>query len=73
VFDQSVGRCVPVAQAVNPLPGSQAPGTELPEGLEDLWADLKKLPWWLWAVAAGLLLLGSKDDTGSSPARRRSR
>lgn len=62
VFDQATGRCVPVAQARRPLPGSEAPGTELPEGVGDLFSELKNLPWWLWLALAGLLLFGSQGE-----------
>ena len=71
VFDQAKGRCVPRAQATSPIPGSQPEGEELPEGVEDLFDQLGKLPWWVWAALAGVVVLNSKDDTGS-PARRRS-
>jgi hypothetical protein len=64
VFDQSRGQCVPVAQAVNPLPGSQAHGTELPEGAEGLLDELSKLPWWVWLALGGLLLLSRDGEDG---------
>lgn len=64
VYDQVRGQCVPVAQAVNPLSGSEAPGTQLPSELTGLFGDLKNIPWWLWIAGLGALLLLGKDDDG---------
>jgi len=64
VYDQARGQCVPVAQAVNPLSGSEAPGTQLPSELTGLFGDLKNIPWWLWIAGLGALLLLGKDDDG---------
>lgn len=42
--------CTAQAPQVSPLP--------IPSEAEDMFADLKKLPWWVWAAGAGLLFLG---------------
>jgi hypothetical protein len=52
VFDQARGLCVPQGTAISPLP----------EGVEGLFDELSKLPWWIWLALGGLLLLGGKDD-----------
>jgi hypothetical protein len=75
VYDQAKGQCVPVAQATSPLPGSEAPGTELPDmppEVSSAWDELKKMPLWVWAAAAGLLVFGMSGDGGTT-GRRRSR
>jgi len=53
VFDRARGICVPRGQAVSPLP-SEA---------EDLFANLKNIPWWVWLALGGAFLL-SRDDGG---------
>lgn len=53
VFDQARGLCVPAGQAISPLP----------EGVEGLFDELKKLPWWIWLALGGLILL-SRDGEG---------
>lgn len=66
VFDARSGQCVPYRQALNPLPGSEGPGTppvEAPEEVQGALGDLLGLPWWVWLAAGGLLLL-SRDDDG---------
>lgn len=47
VFDQATGRCVPQGQAISPLPSE----------FDEMFADLKKLPWWVWAGLAGVVVL----------------
>jgi hypothetical protein len=56
VFDAAVGLCVPTAQAIAPV-----------DEFGSIFGGLKNIPWWLWAAAAGLLLLGRDDD---GPRRR---
>lgn len=53
VFDQATGLCVPKDQAISPLP----------EGVEGLFDELSKLPWWVWLALGGLILL-SRDGEG---------
>lgn len=67
VFDARSNRCVPYRQALNPLPGSEGPGTppvETPEEIQGALGDLLGLPWWLWLAAGGLLLLSRDGDEG---------
>lgn len=65
VFDQATGRCVPIAQAVSPLPGTT------PSEFDNLFADLSKLPWWLWlALALGGYLILSRDSDGRTTTVR---
>jgi hypothetical protein len=52
VFDQARGLCVPKGQAISPLP----------EGVEGLFDELSKLPWWVWLALGGLLLLNRDED-----------
>jgi hypothetical protein len=54
VFDQARGLCVPKGQAISPLP----------EGVEGLFGELGKLPWWLWLALGGLLLLSRDGEDG---------
>lgn len=49
VFDVTRGMCVPPDQ--------------LTSG-EDIFGGLKNIPWWLWAAAGALLLLGQNDEGG---------
>ncbi len=67
VYDARSNRCVPYRQALNPLPGSEGPGTppvETPEEIQGALGDLLGLPWWVWLAAGGLLLLSRDDDGG---------
>jgi len=54
VFDQAIGLCVPRGQAISPLP----------EGVEGLFDELSKLPWWIWLALGGLLLLSRDGEDG---------
>lgn len=54
VFDQATGLCVPKDQAISPLP----------EGVEGLFDELSKLPWWIWLALGGLILLSRDGDGG---------
>jgi len=60
-FDLSRGICVPQGQAVLPAP-SEA---------DDLLANLKKLPWWIWLALGGFLLLGRDEDGRTTTVRYR--
>lgn len=51
VFDAARGLCVPQGQAISPV-----------DEWGSIFGGLKNIPWWLWAAAAGLLLLGRDDD-----------
>jgi hypothetical protein len=54
VFDQARGLCVPKGTAISPLP----------EGVEGLFDELSKLPWWIWLALGGLLLLSRDGEDG---------
>lgn len=42
--------CTPLTAQVSPLP--------IPTEAQDMFADLKKLPWWVWLALGGVVLLG---------------
>jgi type II secretory pathway pseudopilin PulG len=54
VFDMTRGICVPASQLAN----------QQPSELDSLFGDLANVPWWLWLLLGGALLLNSKDNEG---------
>lgn len=67
VFDQARGLCVPINQAISPLPESGE--------LDDLLGSLKEIPWWLWVALLGAFVLsqGGEESKRVTVQHRRAR